>query len=617
MSTTSTISCKLIAELLQIAADASTAADVAAVDQLRALAARYPPGSRLGIRCLLPPVLDNDGHIPNLLQDLLLQVYAGLQAASELDRAVTFFREAGHWPSCLQHVPTQALPDVPPDVEAAVAHVPGVPHDPPHGVESSCVPPAGNADNRDPAVRLCPTHLHQHPCEQRRSAQCGTRRRCRICNQPIPHASLFYHCSQGCRFSVCTSCFSPSTHVPVNAGAAHRCASEPARCTHSHVAQSAPSAGYGRTQLTRYVDMSLDAFVEKMNDLIASGSFADLGIPQLRIEGTTAWGAWLRINRRNGALGRRPQLLCGVLFHAANRTVTFHGDAFSAVRSLLPVFRTWTSSCLAELSLPAPRACPLDSASRPDPDSMSSPGGNNVVEVDEHGSVAPNPDVPNAAVIEQAVGPSPLTRMSQDILDLQSSVLFLSNMVNDILQTLNTRLPGICNQTVRHDPHAATACDIAAVDSRQPFPPPPPAPPGLVPRMVPPPPPPPPPPRLHNLPPPPLPPDRGQHGGWERLPSGCERLGVTRRPVLRVPPPPPAPPSRAAYARSSCSARSTVNHVSLRRPHHAHIVDGNATSYQSSEHQEQSRPPIRRRRNQGNGWGARPWAGPWRPTISA
>ena len=86
--------------------------------------------------------------------------------------------------------------------------------------------------------------------------------------------------------------------------------------------------------------MSLDAIIEKTNDLIASGTFADLGVPQLRIEGTTARGAWFRINRRNGALGRRPQLLCGVLFHAANRTVTFHGDAFFSVRSLLPVFRT-------------------------------------------------------------------------------------------------------------------------------------------------------------------------------------------------------------------------------------------------------------------------------------
>ena len=116
---------------------------------------------------------------------------------------------------------------------------------------------------------------------------------------------------------------------------------------------------------------------------------------------------------------------------------------------------------------------------------------------------------------------------------------------------------------------------------------------------------------------PPLPLDCGQHGGWERSPSGCGWSGVTRRPVLRVPPPPPAPPSRAAYARFSCSARITVNHVSLRRPHHAHIVNGNATSYQSSEHRKQSRPPIRRRRNQGNGWGARRWAGLWRATISA
>ena len=98
------------------------------------------------------------------------------------------------------------------------------------------------------------------------------------------------------------------------------------------------------------------------------------------------------------------------------------------------------------------------------------------MEVDEHGSVAPNPFLPNAAVIEQAVGPSPLTRMSQDILDLQSSVRFLPKMVNHV-QTLSTRLPGICNETVRHDTHAATACDIAAiacdiaaVDSRQPFP---------------------------------------------------------------------------------------------------------------------------------------------------
>ena len=37
--------------------------------------------------------------------------------------------------------------------------------------------------------------------------------------------------------------------------------------------------------------MSLDAFTEKVNVLIANGDFADLGVPQVRIEGTTAWGA--------------------------------------------------------------------------------------------------------------------------------------------------------------------------------------------------------------------------------------------------------------------------------------------------------------------------------------
>ena len=194
-----------------------------------------------------------------------------------------------------------------------------------------------------------PTHLHQHPCQQRRSAQCGTRRRCRICNEPIPHASLYYHCSQGCRFSVCTSCFAPSTRNVTNASATHRCASEPACCADAPSTTSPQTSAYGRVQLTRYVNMSFDAFIEKVNVLIANGDFADLGVPQARIEGTTAWGAWLRINRRQGAYGRRPQLICGVLFHAANRTITFHGDALSAVGSLVPLFRSWTSSRLADL----------------------------------------------------------------------------------------------------------------------------------------------------------------------------------------------------------------------------------------------------------------------------
>ena len=103
--------------------------------------------------------------------------------------------------------------------------------------------------------------------------------------------------------------------------------------------------------------MSLDEFVAKAMRLIANGSFAELGVPQIRIEGT---------------IGRRPQLICGLLFHAAKKKhFTFHDDALSATGSLWPLFRTWSSARLANLSMPVRRASALDSASRPDPDSLS------------------------------------------------------------------------------------------------------------------------------------------------------------------------------------------------------------------------------------------------------
>ena len=103
--------------------------------------------------------------------------------------------------------------------------------------------------------------------------------------------------------------------------------------------------------------MSIEDFVHRVNGLISAGRFADLGVPQVRIEGTTAWGAWLRINCRQGGFGWCPQLLCGVLFHASNRTLTFHGDAVSATSRLLPFLSSWTASTIAELA-PPPRVVP-------------------------------------------------------------------------------------------------------------------------------------------------------------------------------------------------------------------------------------------------------------------
>ena len=54
---------------------------------------------------MVPSVVEPNGHIPNLLQNLLLQVYGGLQLASEVDRAITTFREQGDWPQCLHFLP--------------------------------------------------------------------------------------------------------------------------------------------------------------------------------------------------------------------------------------------------------------------------------------------------------------------------------------------------------------------------------------------------------------------------------------------------------------------------------------------------------------------------------
>ena len=290
------------AELLEISGGGDHA-ERRAVDQLRQLVSQYPAGTRCGIRCIIPAVIDSNGHVPSLLQDVMLQMYAGFQLASDIDRAVTAFRSQGCWPDSLQHLLasheagcTTAGQDA--DVLAATCEQHDVAH------------PADRV-NCNPSI---PTHLHQHPCVRRISANCGTRRRCRICNEQIPHRTAYYHCAQNCRFTACAQCFCPHAHRPNGSDGETRSASEPpafANRPAHHTAANCDNA-YGRVQLTRFVDMPRDVFVARVNGLIASGRFSELGIPQLRIEGTTAWGAWLRINRAHGAFGRRPQLLCGV-----------------------------------------------------------------------------------------------------------------------------------------------------------------------------------------------------------------------------------------------------------------------------------------------------------------
>ena len=128
-----------------------------------------------------------------------------------------------------------------------------------------------------------------------------------------------------------------------------------------------PEAGPAR--LTRFLEMSLDNYYATVSEMVSLGQFEHIGHATVRIEGASAWGVWLRVDHWPTALGRHPRLRCGVLYHVANRTLSFHGVA-DAVQFLLPLFESWTYASLPQLPsvrsnrvLPVP---PLDDPRVPD-----------------------------------------------------------------------------------------------------------------------------------------------------------------------------------------------------------------------------------------------------------
>ena len=130
-----------------------------AAAQLRQLSEQYPSGTRVGIRCIAPVVVDSNGHVPNLLQNLLLRMYAGFPLVSELDRAV---RNNNSWPASLPHLLTlhaQPSPEVPGQPTTT-----GVEH-----VRNPTVLQNDESRTYDCSY-IFSTHLHQHSCVQRRSA---------------------------------------------------------------------------------------------------------------------------------------------------------------------------------------------------------------------------------------------------------------------------------------------------------------------------------------------------------------------------------------------------------------------------------------------------------------
>ena len=112
--------------------------------------------------------------------------------------------------------------------------------------------------------------------------------------------------------------------------------------------------GAGPTRLTRFLEMSRDLFYSTLNSLIIAGRFNHIGHAHVRLEGQTAWCVWLRVDHWRGAHSSRPRLRCSVLYHVANRELTFHGSAADATQLLLPIFADWTYPTMNQLPSTTP-----------------------------------------------------------------------------------------------------------------------------------------------------------------------------------------------------------------------------------------------------------------------
>ena len=105
----------------------------------------------------------------------------------------------------------------------------------------------------------------------------------------------------------------------------------------------------GPVRLTRFVEIPLDSYNARVQEMIQAGRCEHIGRASISLGGSSAWGVWLRIDQWSNALGRRPRLRCGVLYHLANRTLSFHGIATDAVKFLLPLFEDWTFPAIHQL----------------------------------------------------------------------------------------------------------------------------------------------------------------------------------------------------------------------------------------------------------------------------
>ena len=408
------------AELLQIACqhDASMmqcfsrTGDAAAAQHLAQLATQSH--DVVGLAVVLPGVVDVHGHIPNQLQDLLLQVFGGLRLASDLESAVTAFRNTGSWPVDLSslscdssgpsHVRQQMLsgPHRVPNGHAGLSLAHG------HAAASnsrfnasacnrSSSEPSRGVMMQEPsvdAVDLAPVlriNLHEHACSRHVTSRFGALRRCSVCNMRLAREVSYFRCGHGCRFAACVECFqAPVTpcvleqdqtlggSVPSRVRAAPDAGEE---VDSAALGASVPVASVPPqlTRFTRFVCEPRDEFARRIREMIDSGQFSGIGRPDLRMEGPTAWGVWLRIfpaaPPRDANNGRGARARCGVLYHVSQMTVFFHGDEQVIRESLLPLFESWTYTSIDVMPQRIPEA-PALPAPPPLEVSQCTPGSN-------------------------------------------------------------------------------------------------------------------------------------------------------------------------------------------------------------------------------------------------
>ena len=148
------------------------------------------PQTRLALSAIIPSVVDRNGHVPNQLQDLLLQMFGGLGLESDLDSAVTSFRNSGAWQLSLPSLQREASCEEDGqtlrehDARYTTANFSGfgsanrVASEPPLVLRRSAdCAPSTSGD------LITVERLREHDCVRQATSRFGALRRCAVCDQ--------------------------------------------------------------------------------------------------------------------------------------------------------------------------------------------------------------------------------------------------------------------------------------------------------------------------------------------------------------------------------------------------------------------------------------------------